>query len=326
MESYKEKFKRYFPFIIRWRDKAKEVSLPGFEGVPIYYVIHFFIKEIQRDTISVRASSIAFNFFLAIFPAIIFFFTLIPYIPIDGLQENLNQIIKELMPANAYSLIQDTITGIINRPRSGLLSVGFIAAIYFATNGVAAIMEAFDKILSNFERRNFLHQRFIALKLTLILSLLLILTLVLIIGGNWIVDEILNYVQIKSFWAIGFLTGLKWFLIVFLLFNAISFIYYFGPATKRKWKFISVGSTLATVLTLLISLGFSYFINNFGQYNKLYGSIGSIAVFMVWMYLNSFALIIGFELNASIDFNKYKNLEESETEEFSETPKQGVSS
>lgn len=302
------------------------MSLPGFEGVPIYYVIHFFIKEIQRDTISVRASSIAFNFFLAIFPAIIFFFTLIPYIPIDGLQENLNQIIKELMPANAYSLIQDTITGIINRPRSGLLSVGFIAAIYFATNGVAAIMEAFDKILSNFERRNFLHQRFIALKLTLILSLLLILTLVLIIGGNWIVDEILNYVQIKSFWAIGFLTGLKWFLIVFLLFNAISFIYYFGPATKRKWKFISVGSTLATVLTLLISLGFSYFINNFGQYNKLYGSIGSIAVFMVWMYLNSFALIIGFELNASIDFNKYKNLEESETEEFSETPKQGVSS
>ncbi len=312
-ERYITKLKRYFPFIERWREKAKDMSLPGFEGVPVYYVIAFFLREIQRDTISVRASSIAFNFFLAIFPAIIFFFTLIPYIPIEGLQQNLNQIIQELMPESVYVLIQDTITDIINRPRSGLLSIGFIFTIYFATNGVAAIMEAFDKIMANFKRRSFLMH-----------SVLLLLTLILIVGGNWMVDEIITYVQIKSFWVRAMFTGIKWLLIVLLLFNAISFIYYFGPATKRKWKFISLGSTLATVLTLLISLGFSYFINNFGQYNKFYGSLGSIAVFMVWMYLNSIALIVGFELNASIDYHKYKSLEESENEELSERKREGT--
>ncbi|PSR02905.1 MAG: hypothetical protein BRD50_06685 [Bacteroidetes bacterium SW_11_45_7] len=209
MVDFKKRIKRYFPFIIRWLDKAKEVSLPGCEGVPVYYVISFFFKEIQRDTISVRASSIAFNFFLAIFPAIIFFFTLIPYIPVEGLQENLNQIIKELMPESVYVLIQDTISDIINRPRSGLLSIGFITTIYFATNGVAAIMETFDKIMANFKRRNFLQKRLVALKLTVILSVLLLLTLVLIVGGNWIVDGILLYVNIKSFWVRAIFTGIK---------------------------------------------------------------------------------------------------------------------
>jgi membrane protein len=99
----------------------------------------------------------------------------------------------------------------------------------------------------------------------------------------------------------------KWLVIAALLFFTISFIYYYGPAKKRKWRFISAGSTLATCLSILTSIGFSYFVNNFGQYNKLYGSMGTLIVVLLWIYFNSLILLIGFELNASINKAKAEN-------------------
>ena len=294
-----------FPFLRTWILQLKKFSLPGFGGVPIWDVAGFFIGEIQRESLAVRASNIAFNFFIAIFPAIIFLFTLIPYIPIDNLQAEILGLLSDLFPEDAYQLVMETANDIIAKPRGGLLSLGFFMALYFSTNGMVAISNSFDKHYnSTFSTRNFIQTRMIAVLLTVVLASLLLMTIVLITAGNTLLQVLLERMDILSSFSLILLNLVRWIAILLMMFFSYSFIYYFGPAVKKKFTFISTGSTLATILTILISLGFSYYVNNFGQYNKLYGSIGTIIALLLWIYMNAFALLIGFELNASIGVNK----------------------
>lgn len=285
---------------------VKRFSFPGFEGVPIYNVLSFFFNEIKRDVFHIRAKAIAFSFFLAIFPALLFIFTLIPYIPVPSLQDNLIEILSGFIPLETFDMLEATITEIVAKQRGDLLSLGFIVAIFFATTGMVAMMDSFDKTNATFVKRGFLKSRWIAFKLTLILVVLFILTIVLVIAGNKILAFLIEFYHFKSSFTYFLFTALKWLIVILMFFIGISMIYYYGPAVRKKWRFISAGSTLATFLSILISLGFSYYVNNFGHYNILYGSIGTIIVFMLWLYLNSLTLLIGFELNASIAYNKLK--------------------
>ena len=304
IRRWKNLFRKY-PLLRLWRQKLKKFSLPGFQGIPAWNVGGFFFAEIQRESLAVRASNIAFNFFIAIFPSIIFLFTLIPYIPVDNLQQDILGLLEDLFPANAYELVLTTANDIIDKPRGGLLSLGFFLALYFSTNGMVAISNSFDKHYNTtFSTRNFIQTRFIALWLTVVLSSLLLVTIVLITAGNNILQWLLEQMDILSSFSLILLNMVRWIAIVLMMFFSYSFIYYFGPAIKKKFTFISTGSTLATILTILISIGFSYYVNNFGQYNKLYGSIGTIIALLLWIYMNAFALLIGFELNASIAVNK----------------------
>lgn len=303
--SVLEKMLDKFPVLNKIVEWAETVRLPGFDNVPLYDVVVFFVNEIKRDVITVRAKSIAYTFFLALFPSILFLFTLIAYIPVDNLQENLIVLIKELLPDESiFKIFEQTITGVVKEQRGGLLSIGLLMTLIFSTNGVLGIMESFDKSYSTFKKRNILRKRWVALKLTIVLFFLLILSIVLIVAGNQILTFLLSTFDMLSPLTFILFSTLKWIIIILLFFNSISFIYYYGPATKKKFKFISAGSTLATVLAILISIGFSYFISNFATYNKIYGSIGTIIALLVFIYLNSFALLIGFELNASIMYNK----------------------
>ncbi len=284
---------------------SKRLVLSSFDGMSIKYVWVFFIKGIQKGSITSRASSLSFNFFLALFPAIIFFFTLIPYVPIPHFQDQLLELIKNVLPNNAYEATRSTIEDIIRHQRGGLLSFGFIAALYFATNGVHAMIDAFNKTFHTIETRSFLKTRVISLILTIVLSFLVVTAIILMITNEYFVKWVVHHGLLKSKTQLLILLSAKWIIIVALLFFTISFIYYFGPSRKKKWRFISAGSTLATILSILTSIGFSYFVNNFGQYNKLYGSVGTLIVMLLWIYFNSLILLIGFELNASI--NKAKD-------------------
>lgn len=287
-----------FAFLI---GKSKILSLPGFDGLPLFDVIKFFGLAIIRGSIPTRASSLAFNFFLAIFPGLIFLFTLIPYIPIDNFQAELLQLLKEILPYNAFEATESTIEDIINRPRGDLLSFGFIIAVYFATNGVMAMITGFNNSYFDIETRSPLMQRVVALILVLILTVLLLTAISLIIFSG----AALNYMVSKGFindsLTIILLEMGKWLIILGLLFFCFSFLYYYAPSKKSKFKFISAGSTLATILSIVTSIGFAYYVNNFGQYNKLYGSIGTLMVIMLWIHFNSIILLAGFDLNASID-------------------------
>jgi membrane protein len=277
------------------------MTFPGFDGLPLYNVMVFFWRSIIDGSLATRASAISFSFFMALFPAIIFLFTLIPYIPIENFQTELFLLIRDMVPATAFLAIEETVTDILTQQRGDLLSLGFFMALIFSTNGLASMMSAFDASLHTFARRTWLGQHLIALLLLVILAFLLTIAIGLITSGQFIINYLVANGYLRDSFTIYTLMVAKWLIIVSLFFMANSFLYYLAPAKKTTWKFISAGSTLATVLSVVTFVVFSFYINHFGQYNKLYGSIGTLLVIMVLMYLISFILLVGFELNASID-------------------------
>ena len=290
------KLKERLSFLVDW---SKHLVLPGFSGMNLYDVAHFFIEGLEKGAITTRASSIAFNFFLALFPALIFFFTLIPYIPVDNFQEILLGLLGEVLPPSTNESAFKTITDIINHPRGGLLSFGFLMALYFSTNSINSLMEAFNSSYHISESRGMWKQRLIALGLTLMLSLMLIVAVALIVftqfASNYFVD--LGILKQSSITLI--LIG-KWIILLAFLFGGLSILFQYGPTKKTHWSLISPGSILATVFIIITSMGFGLYIDHFGQYNKLYGSIGTLIVILLWMYFNAIVMLIGFELNASI--------------------------
>ena len=280
---------------------TKRIALPGFEKMPIYDVADFFFTGIQRGSIVTRAQSLAFSFFLAIFPAIIFLFSLIPYVPISNFQNEIMKLIESVLPQNAYLTVRSTIEDIIRIQRGGLLSVGFIMAMYFTTNGFMTMMRGFNSSYHVVESRSPFQQRKVAFVLTFILSILVIVSTTLIIFSEFATEYLVEHSILKSKTQVILIMFGKWTVVLALFFFAISFLYYYAPAVKKTYRFISAGSTLATLLSIVVSTGFAYFVNHFGQYNKIYGSIGTLIVIMLWIYFNSVILILGFELNASID-------------------------
>ncbi len=282
------------------RRKGRLIKLPFFDGVPLYDVAIFFWKGIVDGAISTRASAIAFNFILAIFPAIIFVFTLIPYIPIEHFQQQLLILLQSILPQNAFVAIRGTIENIVTQPRGGLLSFGFLAAFFFSTNGIVSVIAAFNGTIHAIETRSWINQRIVALILAVILTLLTTFSIALITLSQTLTKFLVSSGFLQSDLTYYLLLGGKWLIICALFFFSFAFLFYLAPARKAKFRFISAGGTLATILTIITTVGFSYYINNFGKYNTLYGSIGTLVVVMLSFYFNSLILLIGFELNVSI--------------------------
>lgn len=287
--------------VIHWYETA---TLPGFEGVPIQYVVKRFIEELQRDKIGPRASAVSYSFMLALFPTLIFIFSLIPIIPVAGLQETIFELVQQLLPDQAFQLFRSTIEDTISEKRVDLLSFGFLAMIIFATNGVNGILKAFSKDNEAFRQRSFFKEWFVAMSLVIMLSLSIVSSLTLIIWGTPIIERIVSWVNMSNTHLYWTLTTVRWLIILLNYFIIYSIIFYFAPALKNKWRFVSVGGTFASVFSLLASVGFSFYVNNFAQYNKLYGSLGTFIVIMLWIYINALVLLFGFELNNSIQLNK----------------------
>ena len=275
---------------------SRKFIIPGTGGLALSHVLRVFIKGIQKGSITSRASATAFNFFLAVFPSIIFLFTLIPYVPIDNFQDQLMDLMKQFMPRAAFEATESTLEDIIKNQHGSLLSFGFVAALYFSTNGFNAMIEAFNSSYHSIESRSLLMQRLISLLLVFILTMLILTAVSLIIVSEFALHKIFH----RDLFA-SYLIQIGRILIIFsLFFFVISFTFYLGPSKKTGWKFFTPGSFLATALSILTSVGFAFYVNNFGQYNKLYGSIGTLIVVLLWIYFNSLVILIGFELNASI--------------------------
>lgn len=276
--------------------KSKEVILPGFDGLPIYYVAVFFIKGLHQGRIETKASSLAFKYFLALFPTIIFLVTLIPFIPIQNFQLELLTILNDLLPSEAYKFAEATLIEIFTSSNQGLLSFGFLFALYLATNGIDGLLTAFKNSYNTRFTRSTIRQKILSIALLFILTTLVIIAIAAIVITEYLTKYIFPSDDISSsLISIG-----KWVIISLLCFFGISTLYYLGGNRQMKWRFFSAGSTLGTFLVLLVSLGFAFYVDNFANYNKFYGSIGTLIVIMVWIYINSFVLLIGFELNASI--------------------------
>jgi membrane protein len=279
---------------------SRKIILPGFRGVPLYDVGVFFIKGSRKSSISLRANAITYSFIIAFVPAVLFLFTLIPYIPIHNLKESIMSTLDEILPDPAFLTIRSTIEDILTIQQGGLLSISFIISLYFASNGVIAIMNAFNQSSHSIETRSNIQKRAISILLVFILAVSIIIS-----AGALAVSGILFYHMediglINDSFTRFLLKGGQWLAILLTSLVSFSAIFYLAPAKRGSIPFFSAGSVLASLLSVIAFKLFIIFIENFSQYNRLYGSLGTLIIILMWINLTALVLLIGFELNASI--------------------------
>lgn len=279
-------------------NKSKGILLPGFRGIPLYDVIKFFIGQVKTIGMTERASAISFNFVMALPPAIIFLFTLIPYLPISRQFENaMYGLIRDIVPGEKNNTVLiNFLNDFIRKPRTGLLSIGFLLSLFFSSNAVLGIMRSFDKNYIGFRKRTKIQKRGNAIRLTIMLFIFIFASILLLVAQG----AVLKWLGIRNETILIFIKNARWIVIILLFFASVSYIFRHAPAVHKKWRLINPGSILTTFLMILFTMGFSYWVNNFGNYNSLYGSIGTILILMLLIYFNSLVLLIGFELNVSI--------------------------
>ena len=287
----------------------------GKDKIGLYDAIVIFLQKVGDDEIIGRANAVAFSFTTAIFPAIIFLFTLTPYIQIffpEVTNEEIIGFMEDILPANLYAAADSTINDIISKQRGGLLSFGFILTLVLSTNGMSSLMAAFNACYKTVETRGFFKMKFIAAFLIFILSLSVLISVALLVVGQQLLQDNKIREFLQDVISLDLVLVLR-FVVLYLVFQmAISSIYYFAPAVHERWHFFSIGSIFSTLACIAAFFGFSFYINNFGAYNKLYGSIGVLIVLMLLLFILSLILLVGFEMNAAIDKAKFDKLKTEE--------------
>lgn len=282
-----------------WEKKTKSIVLPGLEGLSLYDLWIIYSGGIIKGTFSTRASAIAFSFFMALFPFLLFMLNLIPYIQfIDDFQVQFLIFMDSLLPPNTSDFFNDIFLDIASTPRGGLLSVAFILSIFLMTNGVNAIFTGFEFSYHTNANRSIIRQYLVAVGVSLILAFLLLITVILAVYLTYALDDLdtLGIIEKNGFLA----NFIKYTSFVLLVYIAVATLYYFGTKEARQARFFSVGALFTTLLIMLTTYLFELYIENFSQYNELYGSIGALLILMVYIWLNSNILLLGFELNASL--------------------------
>lgn len=285
---------------------GKSIKLPYSEGLTLYHLMELYITGIIKGDLSYRAGAIAFSFFMSLFPFALFLLNLIPYIPLEGFQDDFMQFVSDNVPPNTFSAIESILTDILNNSQSGLLSFGIVLAILLMSNGMNAILSGFQSSLHITIKRTYFRQYGLAIGLSLFFAILLIVTVASIVTLE---------VIIHSLTSSGFLTDDVYLLkfgryaiLIFMVLTITSLLFKYAAKETRTAAFFSYGSVLSTVLFGLTSFGFGIYVLRFAKYNQLYGSIGTLLVLMLYIWINCFILLLGFELNALIHKLKRKNL------------------
>ncbi len=285
--------------IVNWFVKTgKKIPVPGLLGMSLYDLLEMYFIGIVKGALTSRAGGISYSFFMALFPFMLFMLTLIPYIPIEGFQDNFMLLISEALPPKTFEAVDSVFADIANNKYGGLLSFGFFVSIFLMTNGVNAIFAAFEYSVHVQKLRGVVTQYLVSLGTSLTMSFMLILTVVATIFFEYGLDFLINkgWLLKEFMW----LSNLKYGLFMFLIFCTVSMLYYFGTKEGRQIRFFSPGSILTTILFVLTFYGFGIYVVKFSKYNELYGSIGTLLILMLFVWLNANILLLGFELNASI--------------------------
>jgi len=284
---------------------GKKIKIPGLEGMSLYDVLEMYIIGIVEGALTTRAGGIAYSFFMAIFPFMLFVLTLIPFIPIEGFQEGLITLISEILPPKTFDAVDTVLLDILNNKQAGLLSFGFIVSIFLMTNGVNAIFGGFEYSYHVKEMRNIFKSYFLSMVVSFVMALFLVITVALTVFYQLLLDGIIKKEWIKD--ETFLLSMGRGVLFVVMIFTIVSILYKYGTKMRRHSRFFSPGSIFTTILSILTFYLFSYYVNEFSQYNQLYGSIGTLLILMLFIWLNAIILLLGFELNASIYSLHQKN-------------------
>lgn len=282
--------------LVEW---SKSTNFLRLGGISLYDIISGFINGIINGKITMRAAAISYSFFLALFPFIIFLFTFIAFIPIANLQNQIMEGLSEILPDFTYITIRDTIYDIISIQRSSLLSIGFITAFYFSSNGIRAIISAFTVFSSRKDTRAEWKVQLLSAVLTISLVLLLILSVLIVVLSNFGLSYLKNNGLVNDWFTYYFLIVGKWAVFFFLLSVSVSILYRFGPPRHARFRFFSPGAFVSSFLMMISIVLFSYYVSNFGTYNKIYGSLGTIIIVMLLININALLLLVGYEFNVS---------------------------
>ena len=287
-------------FIRRLLIKLHYIHLPGFQGHSLHTVGQLFFKGLTQGFVTERAASVAFSFFTALFPLLLFSFTLLPYIPISNFQENLLGYLQNIIPPQIWSIMDDTVTYIITHKSSNLLSISVILSLYFGTNGINSLFSAFRQTYHEFTgASNWLKNRLYSLIILVLIFVLLSMSVVTLGFGKYILNVFRQEEIISGFLQILF-NIVRLMIAVLTVMIAIATFYYFGNSRPRKFRIVTPGTIISTVLIALTTTGFNYYITNFSRYNILYGSLGTILILTFYLYINAVFILIGFEINTSI--------------------------
>jgi membrane protein len=287
----------------------KRLTLPGFERVPIHKVLGLVIREIRSPIMILRAKAIAYSFFLAIFPSIVFLFSLLSYLPKNReLTENILGYLNRMSPnQQMIELFKPIIHEVITGPKGGILSLGFLLIIFFMKNGVVTMMQSFNVHFEVRSGKLFLKNQILSIIITIVVLFLFVLTILLLVMGKFIMQKIFDFFSYDGQVLVVLIDLLRYSISITLNFLVISILYYLGPIIRpERFKIFTPGSIVATTMIVIVSLLFSYYIKNFGNYNKVYGSLGVLIFMLIWLYWNALAILIGYEMNRGIELLKTK--------------------
>jgi membrane protein len=298
----KKKFKRYAAWFFRVRHFLEKYHPYGFGGLNLWEISSFLVIAFSDVRTTMRSASISFRIFLAFFPAIITLFTLIPFIPIDNFQEDVFLGFKSILPGDTFQFIEGTLYDLINKKQSTLLSIGFVLMFYYASASMNAIMQAFQNSQHIETSTHPFIVRILSFIMMLVLGVMFLLAMILtsLSESTFVAMHEKGIIGDKG--VIPFLTFGQWSISITFVYCIITILYNSGMnmRIRKNWKFLNTGSIFTTVLLILTSFGFSYFLENFAQFNKLYGSLGTLMVILIWLNLNMVILLVGFDLNALI--------------------------
>lgn len=285
------------------------LTLPGFERVPILKVFTLVLREIRSPIMILRAKAIAYSFFLAIFPSIVFLFSLLSYVPKNReLTENILGYLNRMSPnQQMIEMFKPIINEVLTGPKGGVLSIGFLLIIFFMKNGVVTMMQSFNVHFDVRSGKLFIKNQFLSIVITIVVLFLFVLTIILLVLGKFIMQKIFEFFNYDGQVLVLLTDLLRYGISITLNFLVISILYYLGPVQRpERFKIFTPGSIIATTMIVIVSILFSYYIKNFGNFNKIYGSLGVLIFMLIWLYWNALAILIGYEMNRSIDVLKSK--------------------
>jgi len=285
---------------------GKKIKLPYSEGLTLYHLLELYITGIVKGDISYRAGAIAFSFFMSLFPFALFILNLIPYIPLQNFKEDFMAFVADNVPPNTYEAIAGILSDIFVNKNQSLLSTGILLAILLMSNGMNAILSGFQSSLHITIKRKYFRQYGLAIMLSLIFSVILIVTVSSIIILEVFIENLKGRGYLND--DLDILRVGRYAFLILMILTVTSILFKFAAKETKQAAFFSYGSVFSTVLFGLTSYGFSIYVERFSRYNELYGSIGTLLVLMLYIWINCFILLLGFELNALIHKLKRKNL------------------
>ncbi len=285
---------------------GKKIKLPYSEGLTLYHLLELYITGIIKGDISYRAGAIAFSFFMSLFPFSLFILNLIPYIPLQNFKQDFMEFVHDNVPPNTYDAIAGILSDILINKNGSLLSTGILLAILLMSNGMNAVLSGFQSSLHITIKRKYFRQYALAIGLSLFFSVILIVTVSAILALELLIQYFKTHGYLND--NLDFIRVGRYAFLMLMILTMTSILFKYAARETREAAFFSYGSVFSTVLFGLTSYGFSIYVERFSRYNELYGSIGTLLVLMLYIWINCFILLLGFELNALIHKLKRKNL------------------